>query len=84
MKYIKDLPHAQFKIGLYQWNGKYIIKIEAGGFYEQTYKLEETDLPSDSSVEVILDAEFMKSVARRFDLMHQDFQSSLLRNGIVF
>jgi hypothetical protein len=45
MRYIKDIPHVQFKIGLYQWNSKYIIKVESG-MYEQTYKIDDYEVAS--------------------------------------
>ncbi|WP_247236373.1 hypothetical protein [Telluribacter sp. SYSU D00476] len=84
MRYIHDIPHPQYKISLYQWNGKYIIKFEAGGMYEQTYKLDETEVSSPEEVHQILDDTFMARVTERFTAMHADFGDSLIRNGIVF
>lgn len=84
MRYIKDIRNTQYKIGLYQWNGKYIIKIEAGGAFEQVYKIDETDLASPDEIDLLLDQVFMTTVSQRFDQMHESLGSSLLRNGLVF
>ncbi|HEV7349650.1 hypothetical protein [Telluribacter sp.] len=84
MRYLHDIPHAHYKISLYQWNGKYIIKFEAGGMYEQTYKLDQTELSSPEEINQILDETFLAQISERFTAMHSDFGESLLRNGIVF
>lgn len=84
MRYLKDFPHPQYKIGIYQWNGKYIIKFEAGGMYEQTYKVDETEITSLEELESALDEAFIQTISRRFEEMHNDLQNSLLRNGIIF
>ncbi len=84
MRYIKDIVHPAYKISVYQWNGKYIIKIEAGGVYEQTYKIEETELVSEEDLDKIVDNEFVRKITERFRDMHQDFTGSLRRNEIIF
>lgn len=83
MRYIKDIPNGQYKISLFQWNGKYIVKFEAGGHYEQTYKLDETDILAVEEIDVLLDAEFLEGVTQRFQLMHGDLQASGQRNHIL-
>lgn len=82
MRYIKDIPNGQYKISLFQWNGKYIVKFEAGGHYEQTYKLDETDILAVEEIDALLDAEFLETVTRRFRQMHEDLQASGQRNQI--
>jgi hypothetical protein len=84
MRYIKDFSHPQYKIGIYQWNGKYIIKFEAGGMYEQTYKVDETEITSLQELETILDEAFIEGISKRFEAMHKEMQDSLVRNGIIF
>ncbi len=75
MRFVQDIPHAQFRIGLYAWNGKYIVKIEAGP-YEQTYKVSEMDLISPDAVPDLLDEPFLKRIAQRFQDMHTDWQAT--------
>ncbi len=81
MRFVEDIPHPQFKIGVYAWNGKHILKIEAGP-YEQTYKLSELDLLGDGGVKAMLDEPFLAGVARRFGEMDADWQDSGTRNEV--
>jgi hypothetical protein len=82
MRYLKDIPNNQYKISLFQWNGKYIVKFEAGGHFEQTYKLDETEILAVEDIDLILDEEFLKSVTQRFALMSRDIRESCERNQI--
>lgn len=68
-------------MGLYAWNGKYIVKIEAGP-YEQTYKVSEMDIAGADSVEAMLDEPFLAGVARRFQEMDTDWQATAERNDL--
>ncbi len=79
MRYIKEISHPAFRIGLYFWNNKYLIKIEAG-LYEQTYKISEMDVSSDEEVIQLLDEPFMLQVNERFGQMHADFMNTLQRH----
>lgn len=83
MRYIKDITSNRFKIGLYQWNNKYIIKIE-NGMYEQTYKIDQYEVENEEEIEKCMDSTFLDAVAHTFDSMQQQFQSSLLRNEVIF
>lgn len=79
MRYIKYIPHPAFRIGLYGWNGKFIVKIEVGS-YEQTYKISEMDVASEDEVTALLDEPFLRQVDDRFRQMHDDFMQSMARN----
>lgn len=83
MRYIKDIPNPQLKIGIYQWNNKYIIKIEAGMF-EQTYKIDEYEISNIEEIEKCMDDTFLETVKNKFQSMHEDFGSTLHRNEIIF
>jgi hypothetical protein len=83
MRYIKDIPHQQFKISIYQWNNKYIIKIEVGMF-EQTYKIEEYEIANVEEIEKTMDSEFLEKVSTRFSGMQEDFADTLQRNDVIF
>tara|TARA_R110002124_G_scaffold205620_2_gene371977 strand:+ start:91 stop:342 length:252 start_codon:yes stop_codon:yes gene_type:complete len=83
MRYIKDIPNNQFKIGLFNWNNKYIIKIESG-MYEQIYKIDAYEIDDESELARIFDDTFIKSVKSRFEMMHSDCNLSLKRNEIMF
>ncbi|WP_020598625.1 hypothetical protein [Spirosoma panaciterrae] len=81
MRFVQDIPHPQFRIGLYAWNSKYIVKIEAGP-YEQTYKVSELDLADPETVPALLDEPFLHKVAARFQEMDADWQATGERNAV--
>ncbi|MBD2754410.1 hypothetical protein [Spirosoma validum] len=81
MRFVQDIPHTQFRIGLYAWNGKYIVKIEAGP-YEQTYKVSEMDLLTPDAVPTLLDDDFLTKVTVRFQEMDTDWQATGERNNV--
>ncbi|WP_080239978.1 hypothetical protein [Spirosoma rigui] len=81
MRFVHDIPHPQFRIGLYAWNGKYIVKIEAGP-YEQTYKVSEMDISGSEAVQAMLDEAFLTKVAQRFQAMDADWQETGDRNDV--
>lgn len=84
MRYVGDISSTDnYKIALYTWNGKYIIKIEAG-LYEQTYKVSEMDFLGDEADirKLFSDEVFLKTIFGRFNQMHVDFQDAIERNDI--
>jgi len=83
MRYIKDIVNTKYKISLYQWNNKYIVKIESG-MYEQTYKIDEYELSNAEEIEKCIDEVFISSVTERFKLMNNDFADALRRNEVTF
>ena len=81
MRYLRDIPHPTLKIGVYAWNQKHIVKIEAGPF-EQTYKLPDTDLTDpDPDFAALLDADFLARVEARFRDMARDWYE-LMERGL--
>ncbi len=79
MRYLNDIPHPHFRIGLYAWNNKYILKIEAG-LLEQTYKISETDVLDPSELPNLVDQPFLEQVARRFAEMDTDWRATAERH----
>ncbi len=75
MRYVKEIAHPGLKIGLYAWNNKFIVKIEAGP-YEQTYKISEMDVATVEETEALLDEPFLASVRARFAQMDADWQQA--------
>ena len=82
MRFVQDISHPLFRIGLYAWNSKYIVKIEAGP-YEQTYKISEMDASGPDAVLRMLDRPFLSRVAGRFQEMDADWQASGERNEVL-
>ncbi|MBB3837034.1 hypothetical protein FHS57_001028 [Runella defluvii] len=85
MRYVGDIATTDsYKISLYTWNEKYIVKIEAGP-YEQMYKVNQLDFWGDEAAlrEIFADEVFLKSVFARFQQMHSDFNDVLTRFDLV-
>lgn len=79
MRVIAELPHPDCKITIFSMNQKYIIKLEKGT-YEQVYKIAELDIPGGvNGVFQLLDSEFIKSAAERFNQMRIDFNHAYKR-----
>jgi hypothetical protein len=68
MRVLFEMPYHSYKVTVFAWNGKFIIKIEQG-MLEQTYKVSELDLTSEEDIKKLLDQEFMEGVQRRFSEM---------------
>ena len=79
MRILADIPHKLYKITLFEWNDRYIVKIESGP-YEQIYKLDSFEF-DDSEVPQLLDTTFMEGVTRRFGEMHAEWTGAQERNG---
>jgi hypothetical protein len=79
MRAVAEIPHAQLKITIFQWNGKYVIKIEIGQF-EQTYKVGEMDVEGLEGVKKLLNDDFLESVMERFLEMREDFHRTYNRS----
>ncbi len=80
MRIAGDIPHPQFKITIFQYDGKYSVKIE-NTRYEQTFKIR-PDLGVESVEDIIrlIDSEFMQVAERGFTAMHDAMVQALARN----
>ena len=78
MRVLGEIPHPDYKITLFAWNGKYILKIEQG-MLEQTYKISELDVITPEEVKTLLDTAFLSGVAGIFSTMHQSLDQALGR-----
>ena len=76
MRVVKEMHRSQCKITIFQWNGKYLIKLEKG-LIEQTFKIPELDLTGEDELEAILNEEFMQKVDERFTEMMQSLQKAM-------
>ena len=75
MRVIGEIPHTKYKITLFHWNNKYILKFEIG-LCEQTYKFSEMDILSVDQVKGTVSNEvFMKKVDDLFDQMHANLSA---------
>jgi hypothetical protein len=78
MRVIGEIPHSFCRITLFSWNDRYLIKLEHG-FFEQTFKINTTELTSEKELFTIIDQKFIEEAVSRFDLMAQSLQEALQR-----
>lgn len=75
MRLVKEIPHERYKIQIFNYNGKYIVKIEIGD-YEQTYKIGESNVDGLEDVERMISSDLLSSTLRRFVEMRGDWETS--------
>ena len=63
MRVVKEIPNSNCKITVFSWNGKFLIKLENGGF-EQTFKVSELDV-LEQELDEILNETFITEGWRR-------------------
>ncbi|MBS1508815.1 MAG: hypothetical protein JSS79_19415 [Bacteroidetes bacterium] len=68
MRVVGEIAHPELKITIFQWNNRYLIKLEAG-LLEQTFKIHEYDISSEEDLRKIVSAEFIKEAIDRFNSM---------------
>jgi hypothetical protein len=68
MRVVKEIPHPECKITVFHWNNKYLIKLELGPF-EQTFKINETDISGEDDVYKIISQDFIEDAMARFSDM---------------
>jgi hypothetical protein len=81
MRLIKDIPHERFKIQLFNYNAKYIVKIELGQF-EQSFKIGELDVDTLEDVERMITPELLKNSVTRFVEMRNDWEEGFKNKNI--
>ena len=76
MRVIKEIPLKDLKVTIYNWNNKYLVKLEQG-LLEQTFKVPETEITSEQDLEALLSEDFLNKARQRFRDMMADLQSAL-------
>ncbi|MEQ8424925.1 MAG: hypothetical protein RIA63_09445 [Cyclobacteriaceae bacterium] len=76
MRVIGNIAHQKCNITFFQWNNRYLIKLEAGPF-EQTFKIEEYDLASEEDLHKIVSEEFIDQTMTRFEEMASSLRQAL-------
>lgn len=79
MRVVKEIPYQHFKITIFHWNNRYLIKLESGSF-EQTFKISELDVFSEDEVMALIDDTFLEQALQRFDDMAESLSLSLGRH----
>ena len=72
MRIVAEIPHPRFKITVFQWNAKFLLKVELD-VYEQVYKLPEDAVTGVDQVKRLVTPVFLDSCFQRFLSMRTDF-----------
>jgi hypothetical protein len=78
VRVVAEIPHPRFKVTVFSWNAKYIVKIEIDQ-YEQVYKVNEMDVEGLDQVKEMFNEEFLNGCMQRFLTMRTDFVASFQR-----
>lgn len=82
MRIIEEIEHPRFKIQIFNYNSKYIVKIELGQF-EQSYKIGEIDVMGLADVKAMINSEFLQGCLTRFVAMRADWEKSFQNKNAV-
>ncbi|ASS48141.1 MAG: hypothetical protein A3D31_00360 [Candidatus Fluviicola riflensis] len=75
MRVVADIPHPRYKIQVFLYNAKYLVKIELGQF-EQVYKIAEADVNGLEDVKRMVTEDLLKNTLDRFLTMRADWESA--------
>ncbi len=75
MRVVADIPHPRYKIQVFLYNAKYMVKIELGQF-EQVYKISEADVNGLEDVKRMVTEDLLKNALDRFLTMRTDWESA--------
>lgn len=75
MRLISEMPHERYKIQIFNYNSKFIIKIELGQF-EQVYKINELDVNGVEDLKKMINENLLSNVLNRFVEMRTDWSNS--------
>jgi len=75
VRIVKEIPNSKCKITVFSWNGKFLIKLENGGF-EQTFKVSELDV-LEQELDEILNDTFITEAIQRFDEMAKSLRKAI-------
>jgi hypothetical protein len=82
MRVIADIPHERYKIQIFSYNSKYIVKIELGQF-EQVFKIGEIDVIGLEEVKNMISDELLSNCLQRFVSMRADWEKSFANKNSI-
>jgi len=75
MRLITDVPHDRYKIQIFNYNSKFIVKIELDQ-YEQVYKINELDVSGVDDIKKMINSSLLENALLRFVEMRKDWVSA--------
>jgi hypothetical protein len=79
MRVLREIPHPDYKITIFNWYNRYIIKVEQGPL-EQTFKIQEYDVAGDDGLLKLIDEPFIRQALDRFFDMNTSVAEALKRS----
>ncbi len=76
MRLVAQIPHPACRISILSWNGKFILKFEAG-LLEQTFKVSESEAGELDHFVASISEDFIKKVVDNLQIMDESFQEIL-------
>ena len=84
MRIIKEIPLPDYKVTIYHWNNRYLIKLEQG-FLEQTFKIDQFEISSEEDIlKIITDEIFLEQAMKRFAEMAGSLNEAVHRANETF
>jgi hypothetical protein len=82
MRVVADIPHPRYKIQIFNYNSKYMLKVELGQF-EQVFKIGEADVFGLDEVKAMITQELLDNALDRFMSMRVDWEKAFAQKNIV-
>ena len=71
MRIVKEINVEEFKVTVYHWNNKYILKYE-NGWHEITVKISQLDINTESDLDIFLsDSEILWKIKEAFEKLNE-------------
>lgn len=77
MRVIAEIPHERYKIQIFNYNSKYLVKVELGQF-EQIFKIGELDVNGIEDIKSMVTDELLENCLQRFVGMRTDWEKSFV------
>lgn len=81
MRVVADIPHPRYKIQVFSYNAKYLVKIELGQF-EQIFKIAESDVNGLEEVKKMVTDQLLKNSLERFLTMRSDWEAAFKQKDL--
>jgi hypothetical protein len=75
VRVVADIPHPRYKIQVFLYNAKYLVKVELGQF-EQIFKIAESDVAGLEEVKRMVTDDLLKNSLDRFLSMRTDWETA--------
>lgn len=81
MRVISEIPHERYKIQIFNYNAKYLIKVELGQF-EQIFKIGENEVSGLKEIEAMVTEQLLTNCLTRFISMRSDWENAFQNRNI--